>query len=67
METESSMGMENIAIAVLVGIGVTVLLVWGAWKMMPYMYTLLFPNEKGPAEASDPKKGSATKGSGSSK
>jgi hypothetical protein len=27
-----------------IGVALGFLVVWGAWKMMPYMYNLLFPN-----------------------
>jgi F0F1-type ATP synthase assembly protein I len=30
-------------IGIAIGVGLGFLAVWGAWKMMPYMYNLLFP------------------------
>lgn len=33
-------------IGIAIGVSLGFLVVYGAWKMMPYMYNLLFPNQQ---------------------
>ena len=42
MEDQAT-GPWSMIFGIVLGVGFGFLVVWGAWKMMPYMYNILFP------------------------